>query len=352
MDAPRKRRRAPAHVGKETNESTPTRGAKPASGKSGDAVGPFQVETLDAALHELECRLAIVRDRVRGVALGHHVGLYLYGRRGTAKTHTVRMTLDTLGLPYYYHNGHLTPLGLFELLAEQHDRLILLDDVAPLFEQRVAIQILLAALGNQPNSAGGRIVKYRRQGRVEVVRFSGGIISISNLELGSAPLLQAFKSRVHYLKYDVTEEQLAALMLEISRQGWPAARPRLSPAACREVTEYLMAESARLSCHLDLRQLVDKAFPDYLQHREGNTEAHWHDLVTASLEGQLVELRHAPRAQHSSRQERKEYEQQVVRQLLQEHATPQLRLAAWQQRTGKSARAFYRRLGEIRANIE
>jgi len=74
--------------------------------------------------------------------------------------------------------------------------LLLVDNVAPLFEQRVALQLLLAALGNRPNSAGGRIVTYRRQGRVEVARFSGGIIAMSNLQLGSAPLLQAFKSRV------------------------------------------------------------------------------------------------------------------------------------------------------------
>jgi hypothetical protein len=44
-----------------------------------------------------------------------------------------------------------------------------------------------------------RTIKYRRQGREVVVRFAGGIILISNLELHALPLLEALKSRLHYL---------------------------------------------------------------------------------------------------------------------------------------------------------
>jgi len=304
----------------------------------------------DLALQDLDERLAVVRDRVRGVAFGYHNGFYLFGRPGTSKTHSVRTTLAELGTPHHYHLGHLTPMGLFDLLLEQHDRVIVLDDVSAIFEQPVALQILLAALGNQPEGAGGRVVEYRRRGLVDTVQFSGGIICISNLELHPTPLLQAIKSRIPYLKYDPSDEQLAALMRSIAEKGWPAKSQRMTPKECREVAEFLIAESKRLGCRLDLRLLVDKAFPDYLQHRGGDTEAHWQDLVIATLEEQLVELRHTPKAYAGSRNDRKRSEQQVVQELLTAHSTPQARLAAWQERTGKSPRAFYRRLEEIGLN--
>ena len=300
-----------------------------------------------SALEELNRRLAVVRDRVRGVALGHHTGFYLFGRPGTGKTHIVRKTLAGLDIPYYYHDGHLTPLGLFDLLAEQHDRVIVLDDVSALFEERVALQLLLAALSRQPGGTEGRIVKYRRQGRVESVRFSGGIICLSNLELHAAPLLQALKSRMHYLKYDPTDEQLDALMQTIAAQGWPVGEPQLSPDECQEVAAFLIAASRRLGVRLDVRLLVDKAFPDYLQHRLGETEVHWKDLVIATLQEQLVDLQHTPVERHGRREGRKQQERQIIQELLAEYAAVPARLAAWETRTGKSARAYYRRLEEL-----
>ena len=80
-------------------------------------------------LTELQQRQAVIRDRVRGVARRHYAGFYLHGRPGTSKTHTVKTTLDDLDIPYEYHLGHLTPMGLFDLLAQQHDRILVLDDV-------------------------------------------------------------------------------------------------------------------------------------------------------------------------------------------------------------------------------
>ena len=116
------------------------------------------------ALADLHSCLSVVRDRVRGVALGHHTGFYLFGRPGTGKTYNIRRTLEQDGVKYYYHHGHLTPMGLFELLEEHPDCIIVLDDVAEILNQRIAVQILLAALGSQPGETGVRIVKYQQAG--------------------------------------------------------------------------------------------------------------------------------------------------------------------------------------------
>ena len=295
-------------------------------------------------LQELQQRLAVVRDRVRGVARRHYAGFYLFGRAGTSKTYTVKTTLDDLELPYEYHLGHLTPMGLFDLLSEHHDRVLVLDDVSEILANRVAMQILLAALGNQPGATGSRIVKYRRQGRDETVRFTGGIILISNLELHAAPLLEALKSRVHYLRYDPTDEQIAALMREIASQG--RTKPKLSPKECLEVAEFLIAESQRLGCRLDIRLLVDKAFPDFAQYRNHNTETHWKDLVLATLEEQVLALKYT-RGPSATRKTVKADEHQIVRDILAAYSTKADRITAWQEQTQKSERAFYRRLKEI-----
>ena len=98
-------------------------------------------------LRELQQRLAVVRNRVRGVARRHYAGFYLFGRPGTSKTYTVRTTLDDLEVPYEYHLGHLTPMGLSTCWPSSTDRTLVLDDVSELLTNRIALRILLAALG-------------------------------------------------------------------------------------------------------------------------------------------------------------------------------------------------------------
>src|SRR5687767_2078508 len=116
-------------------------------------------------LDQFNRRQAAVRDRVRGVALGSYTGFYLFGPPGNAKTFTVRTALDAIGSAYVYVDGHLTAMGLFELMAKHPSGTLVLDDVSALFRDRVGLQIFLAALGKQPYHQGSRLVTYKRQGR-------------------------------------------------------------------------------------------------------------------------------------------------------------------------------------------
>jgi hypothetical protein len=296
-------------------------------------------------LAELEDRLRVIRDRVRGVALGHHNGFYLFGRAGTSKTYTVKTTLEEIGKQYAYHSGHLTDIGLFELLEENHDRVIVLDDVSAIFKQKIGLQLMLAALGNQPSDRGTRIVKYKRKGADWTIRFTGGIIAVSNLELHTEPVLAALKSRVHYLKYDPSDEQMEAMILDVASKGWTAGQLTMTPFECREVAKFLVAESRHLSIRLDMRNLVDKAYPDYLQHRSNQTDTHWKDLVRSSLEEQLIALQHSP--EKDTREGTKMKEQILVRTLMTDCQEREDRIQRWHKLTGKSERAFYRRLQEL-----
>jgi hypothetical protein len=222
----------------------------------------YIVANLGVLLAELFRRQAIVRDYVRGVARQYATGLYLFGRPGTAKTHTVRSVLEAeIKEPFVYQRGHLTPMGLFELIAEHADEVIVLDDIGAILKSDIALQILLSALEHPTTRDRSRVVKYRRQGREEHAVFRGGIICISNMELHDDELLGAFKSRVHTLNYDPTDAQLGAFMLEIADRGWPpgVSNPEINPETARTIAHYLIGEMLRLSCRFDLRLLVKGA---------------------------------------------------------------------------------------------
>jgi hypothetical protein len=67
--------------------------------------------------------------------------------------------------------------------------------------------------------------------------------------------------------------------------------------------------------------------------------------VAASIEQHLSAVRHP--VEPASRADRKLEEHSVIREILLEHESKESRVQAWCRRTGKSARAFYRRLAEI-----
>jgi hypothetical protein len=301
-------------------------------------------------LAELRRRQAVVRDYVRGVARQYATGLYLFGRPGTAKTHTVRAVLgDEIREVYTYQRGHLTPMGLFDLIAEHPDEVIVLDDLVAIFKSDVALQLLLSALEHPApgDRTRSRVVRYRRQGQCRQVAFRGGIVCISNRELHDDELLGAFKSRVHTLNYDPSDAQLGALMLEVAERGWPAgsAAPAIHPGEAQAVARFVIAEMLRLGGRFDLRLFVNKALPDYQQWKDDETESDWRDLVTASIEQHLVAVRHGDG--RPSRADRKDDERAIVREILKEQPTREGRVRAWGERTGKSERAFYRRLAEM-----
>jgi hypothetical protein len=295
-----------------------------------------------ALLIELHQRQTVVRDYVRGVARQYSTGLYLCGPPGTAKTHTVRSVLDNeIKEPYAYKRGHVTPLGLYELLAEHRDEVIVLDDLARIFKSDTALQVLLAALEPPTSRDFGRLIEYHRQGRSESFSFRGGVIFISNLQLHDDQLLNAFRSRVHVMNYSPTDAELGALMLDIASRGRPAGpnAQTIKPDEGRQVAEHVIREILRLGCRFDLRLLVNKAFPDYLQWKDGEAETNWRDLVTASIEEHLAKS--SPKEdERISREDQKEKDRVIVQDILKTHITRDERVRAWTQRTGKSERAF------------
>jgi hypothetical protein len=216
----------------------------------------------------------------------------------------------------------------------------------------VGLQILLAALGRSPEDAGtpgvenARIITYKCKGIEQRTVFTGGIVAISNLELHDGDLLSAIKSRTDPVKYAPSDQELAALMLDIAAQGYTLEQPKMAEEGkrtsltsdeCREVAMFVVERSLDRSCHLDLRVLVDKSFPKRLQFENGDADNHWKDLVLMSIEEQLIEPRHTPAVGRMARPE-----PEIVRSLQASGIPHREQLLEWRRLTGKSPRAFYR----------
>lgn len=107
---------------------------------------------------------------------------------------------------------------------------------------------------------------------------------------------------------------------------------------------------------LDLRYLVDKAFPDRDQWNRKETEAHWKDLIVSTLAERATALKRKPR-KVSIRREDREVERKIVLEICAEfplRSQRKERLAAWRtatdRRFGKELdeRTLYRRIAELR----
>jgi hypothetical protein len=130
-------------------------------------------------------------------------------------------------------------------------------------------------------------------------------------------------------------------MRTLARDGWSCRRGRLSVNECVEVAEYLIAQSVALGVRLDLRHLVYKEYPDYLQYRAGHASTHWRDLVDATLREGVGELAHT-RAAGVSRRERVEEQSRLAGEIAAQFPEHRDQVDAWQERTGMGERSYQR----------
>lgn len=295
-------------------------------------------------LESLNRKLTVIKDRVRGCVHRKATGVYLYGRPGTSKTYTVRHTLDTLAVKYAYSNGHLTPIGLFDLIAENSNRIIVIDDINSIFNAPISLQLLLAALGNGHDGSGVRHVRHKTAKGDRVVAFDGAIIGVSNLALDGhhSDALRALKDRIHVCHYEPTDLEVVALCRQIASQGlWG-----VKPDKCQTVLNYLLKELESHELRPSVRLYIDKAMRDYDLWASGHSEAHWQDLVRNSVEQQLVELTRP--TTDLGRQERLDAERRIALEIHQTHDSKADRIGAWASATGGSQAGFYRRVAELK----
>jgi hypothetical protein len=100
-------------------------------------------------LQELEPKLNLIRDRVRGVAASIHTGLYLWGDGGTSKSYTILDELQKLKADYVMHNSRMTGRGLVETLRRFSASIHVIEDCESIFDDKRAWGVLRSALWSQ-----------------------------------------------------------------------------------------------------------------------------------------------------------------------------------------------------------
>ncbi len=285
-------------------------------------------------LHSFEQKQQLIRDRVASVVHGYHTAAYLVGRPGTSKTHTVRDELERLEEPWVYQNARMTPMGLFEFIAEHPEHIIVLDDIASLFKNDQAVQILLAALDGKPGQP--RVVTYKSADVEQKVLFSGAIIAISNVPLRSDPLARALGSRIVMLEHEPSDGEISAFMRHLATEGFED----LSADECIEVAEFIISETREFDLRLDLRHLT-KAFQDYRQHKHGRSRTSWRDLVRTSLRKLATEP-----ITITSKKDEIELQRQKVRHAISKFPNDR---HAQMAEAGLKQSTFYNRLKELQA---
>jgi hypothetical protein len=286
-------------------------------------------------LDELERQLDVIRDRVTGVALGYHNGLYLVGRPGTGKTRTVCDHLDGLKVPYTLRNARMTSQGLYQHLSEHPEGVSVLDDISTLWQERPAQQILLAAMNGDPREE--RVITYTTaevDGR-KSFWYRGSIIGISNLPLRRDPVADALQSRTTILEHNPTDEMLAALGRSIAAKGW---RDLTAPEAS-EVVEFVIAAARTNEHRLDLRSIT-KGFEDYRLWRDEPIRTRWQDLITSSMK-RLA----SPNVKSLGQADKRQLYLDVAREVYEKfpgRGQKVERDAEWSRRTGLSPDQLYR----------
>jgi len=285
-------------------------------------------------LQSFEQKQQLIRDRVASVVHGYHTATYLVGRPGTSKTHTVREELERLEEPWIYQNARMTPMGLFDFVAEHPEHIIVLDDIASLFKNDQAVQILLAALDGNPGEP--RVVTYKSADVEQKVLFSGAIIAISNIPLRADPLARALGSRIVMVEHEPSDNEIAAFMRNLARSGFED----LTVDECIEVAEFIISETRQFDLRLDLRHLT-KAFQDFRQHKHGRSRTSWRDLVRTSLRKLAIEP-----ITISSKKDEIELQRQKVRNAIKKHPNDR---NAQMVEAGLKSSTFYNRLKEVQA---
>lgn len=211
-----------------------------------------------AAETALDRKQAILRDVAGAVAGGGLLGMYTFGRPGTGKSFLVRDELERRETRYIYTGGHITAKGLFQLLRRYPDGLHVLDDVESVFRYTQAVEILRAALASQGRVVNGkdyRLIRWASWNRPapDEFIFTGRVIGLGNLPFPDGPAQDALRSRMSYIHFVVSDEEIIEMMRKLAHRGHRSTLGFVDAEECCQVAEFVIGEFLALSRPLDMR---------------------------------------------------------------------------------------------------
>lgn len=176
------------------------------------------VELVTESRFTINERFGFVSDMVQMLANGEQPSVIVTGPGGLGKSHTVTAALNKSGFvdntlleigsmrkAYTVIKGYSTPKGLFRLLYENRNGVLVFDDCDSVLKDPVSLNLLKAAL----DSYSKRIISWRADFKDDDLpnsfEFKGRVVFISNL--ASCNLDQAIISRSMAVDLSMNTEQ-------------------------------------------------------------------------------------------------------------------------------------------------
>lgn len=178
-------------------------------------------------LHDLE---HLTRLTINGASNA----LFIAGRGGIGKTHTVEKILASLGLKdndgYFKNTGSASAAGIYSLLFKHRDGIILFDDSDDALKDQESRNVFKAATDTKKvrklvwNKMGKNIVEPDDLSPEEILdqgllpryfEFTGKIIFISNLSMDKLDPDGAIRTRAYLIDIDPTDDEIYDFMEKI-----------------------------------------------------------------------------------------------------------------------------------------
>lgn len=203
--------------------------------KAGLAPNAVEAKTVESRFSINE-RFGFVSDMVSMLCTGAQPSVVITGPGGLGKSYTVTKTLEANGFSdvsllddtfeiggkmpakkFMVVKGHSTPKGLYRLLFENKDGVIVFDDCDSVLKDPVSLNLLKGAL----DSYSRRIISWRADIKDEdlptTFEFKGRVVFISNLSSGQID--QAIITRSMAVDLTMTAQQKVERMRHIMESG-------------------------------------------------------------------------------------------------------------------------------------
>lgn len=203
--------------------------------KAGLTSAPTEVSTPRESRFTINERFGFVSDMVTMLANGAQASVVVTGPGGLGKSYTVTKALESngfkdaslldaefevgrrIGKKFIVVKGYSTPKGLYRLLYENKDGVIVFDDCDSVLKDPVSLNLLKGAL----DSYSRRIISWRADIRDEDLptsfEFKGRVVFISNLS--SSQIDQAIITRSMAVDLSMTTQQKIDRMRHILESG-------------------------------------------------------------------------------------------------------------------------------------
>jgi hypothetical protein len=233
-------------------------------------------------------RFTFVKRLVSMVGGGKTASAIITGDGGLGKSHTVVSALKALGLrdvsdiepgttvaprsTFRVVKGYSTAKGLFRILFENRNSIIVFDDCDSILKDEDAVNLLKGALDTYDK----RLITWNTNAREDelprMFEFTGGVVFISNRSINKID--QALRTRSMCIDLSMTLEQKIDRMNVIMNE--PSFLPEISVAMKRDALR-LIDKHKTVAREVSLRTLIAVT----KIRAEGDSD--WEDLATYSL---------------------------------------------------------------------